>query len=982
MELYLQKIAESIQYETLPAEWQQMDFDRFSDKKTLYYYQQQALKNALKVLYKYYKDCKEDKSSLLTLYHDSGFTENLDYKLNGKKKFKIFEEFNKDYTIQNDRIGFHHFINRMSFWMATGSGKTLVIVKLLELLGNLIKNDQIPNNDILFLTYREDLIEQFKNHIKEFNTSNNSIHINLYNLKDYEKVKSDNCLKYGNEINVFYYRSDLISDEHKDKIVNFRNYDNNGKWYVLLDEAHKGDKEDSKRQLYYSILSRNGFMFNFSATFTDEIDFATCVFNFNLEKFITQGYGKHIYLSQTNVTALSQKDELTEQQKQLVIIKILLLHTLIAKLKPEKYYHKPLILTLVNSVNTEDSDLELFFKEIEKVANNSTDEKLFEQAKSELIKELNSKCEFDKEELNIDSSVIKNTTLQDILENIFNAKTNGKIEVLKIPGNKQELIFKLKTAEKPFALIKIGDISEWLKNKLSNYEIIEKFDNESVFKNINEDDSAITILMGSRAFYEGWDSNRPNIILYINIGKGTDARKFVLQSLGRGIRIEPMPNKRKRLKYLYNNNEIDKSVYESLKNKVNLLETLFVYGTKAENLKEVIETLKQEQQEELIGDLFEINPDVKDKLLLVPVYSESNRILADENFVLRFEINQKDLELTKNYLNYIGDKVALAKFDIQPKILNKINDSFNNENDFYKTDSGIDAIGRPDIITKNLIKHFSIKSKEFKDFKPLENEIIHFKQIKISERQKEKIEQKIKQVLSYKEKDKKLAEVVEKIQKEPQKALEYTKEIKNITHNYVKESEVEFGNEKIKFKYLPNHYYLPVAISEDEKLNYIMHIIKTKSEVDFVNKLENYLEQENNFFKQFDWCFFSKIDETLDEVYIPYYQPQTNRIEKFKPDFIFWLKKNNNYIILFVDPKGTEHADGYRKIDGYSRIFEMGGPKQSRDFSYNGFTINVKLLLKPKRGIADVLENYKRYWFDNFVDFAEKINAPRPYGEN
>ncbi len=60
----------------------------------------------------------------------------------------------------------------------------------------------------------------------------------------------------------------------------------------------------------------------------------------------------------------------------------------------------------------------------------------------------------------------------------------------------------------------------------------------------------------------------------------------------------------------------------------------------------------------------------------------------------------------------------------------------------------------------------------------------------------------------------------------------------------------------------------------------------------------------------------------------------------------------------------------------------MGGPKQSRDFSYNGFTINVKLLLKPKRGIADVLENYKRYWFDNFVDFAEKINAPRPYGEN
>jgi len=77
---------------------------------------------------------------------------------------------------------------------------------------------------------------------------------------------------------------------------------------------------------------------------------------------------------------------------------------------------------------------------------------------------------------------------------------------------------------------------------------------------------------------------------------------------------------------------------------------------------------------------------------------------------------------------------------------------------------------------------------------------------------------------------------------------------------------------------------------------------------------------------------------------------------------------------LFVDPKGTEHADGYRKIDGYSRIFEIGEQKQSRDFLYNGFIINTKLLLKPRRGIVGVLENYKRYWFDNFADLTDKIS--------
>ena len=72
----------------------------------------------------------------------------------------------------------------MSFWMATGSGKTLVIVKLLEILGKLIKENKIPKKDILFLTYREDLLEQFKNHINEFNNANNDVYINFFDLKN------------------------------------------------------------------------------------------------------------------------------------------------------------------------------------------------------------------------------------------------------------------------------------------------------------------------------------------------------------------------------------------------------------------------------------------------------------------------------------------------------------------------------------------------------------------------------------------------------------------------------------------------------------------------------------------------------------------------------------------------------------------------------------------------------------------------------
>ncbi|HPU23921.1 MAG TPA: restriction endonuclease subunit R, partial [Candidatus Kapabacteria bacterium] len=114
--------------------------------------------------------------------------------------------------------------------------------------------------------------------------------------------------------------------------------------------------------------------------------------------------------------------------------------------------------------------------------------------------------------------------------------------------------------------------------------------------------------------------------------------------------------------------------------------------------------------------------------------------------------------------------------------------------------------------------------------------------------------------------------------------------------------------------------------------------------------------------------------ETIDEVYIPYYQPKTNRIEKFKPDFIFWLKKNEDYTILFIDPKGTEHTDGYRKIDGFVKIFEneIDGQKQPKTFSQNELLVRVKLLLKTNDK-KNVLQQYQNYWFDNMQEFNESL---------
>jgi len=204
--LYLQNIIGDISFENLPVKWQGFDFSRFSKDKVLFDFQKQGLQNALKGLWLYFKDntpslrdttLKEGntlKQDLFKLYQDNQFTENFDYDLKKKaegKTAKYLLEYDKDYPAVNSKISFAHFINRMAFWMATGSGKTLIIVKLIEFLGKLIAEKELPVRDILYLAHRDDLLDQFKKHVEEFNSFNFDTKINLKNLRDYESVKRE-----------------------------------------------------------------------------------------------------------------------------------------------------------------------------------------------------------------------------------------------------------------------------------------------------------------------------------------------------------------------------------------------------------------------------------------------------------------------------------------------------------------------------------------------------------------------------------------------------------------------------------------------------------------------------------------------------------------------------------------------------------------------------------------------------------------------
>jgi len=385
--VFLQNIIEDLRFEDLPANWNSFDLESFSKSKRLWDYQKDALKNAIKVLWKYFEDfvdyqrdvevSQERKQKFFNWYKDNGLEENLDIKLDRRKR-NIYNLLTGYYPHEDRKIPYEHFINRMCFWMATGSGKSLVIIKLIQVLKDLIRRREIPPYDILVLTHRDDLIEQLKKHVDEFNYANET-KIILKELKEYPEVKRQRML-FG--IPVFYYRSDNLSDEQKEKIIDFRNYDNDGKWYIFLDEAHKGDREESKRQHIYSILSRNGFLFNSSATFVDPRDVITCAFEFNLSSFINSGYGKHTGILKQEIRAFRDDEDYSGEEKQKIVLKSLILLTYAKKFYNEItkiqqwLYHKPLLLTLVNSVNTEDAELKLFFRELKKIGKGNIEEEV------------------------------------------------------------------------------------------------------------------------------------------------------------------------------------------------------------------------------------------------------------------------------------------------------------------------------------------------------------------------------------------------------------------------------------------------------------------------------------------------------------------------------------------------------------------------------------------------------------------------------
>lgn len=922
---------------------ERLDFKNFDNNKELLDYQQQALINAFRMLVAYFRDFKENKKEFYAFYQEHYSFAHCDFthkKLNSLLK--------SHFKVENKCVSFENFINRLAFYMATGSGKTIVIIKLVELLSVAMGMGLIPKKNIMFFSANENLIKQFEKEIEKYNRGKDfSKQIDFKNLKsithkDFHRTPKDSFIK---QIALFYYRADLMNNEEsKENLLNYKDYWDNGENYVILDEAHKGNKSESKRQAIFSLLSLKGFLFNFSATFTEESDLITSVYNLSVGEWVKLGYGKEsVLLKKNNLNAFKDLKDLNDREKEIALLKALLLLGMQKRYKTEGYFYDPLMLVFTHSVNVKNSDAEIFFKTLARVIEND-DGNDFVKAKEDLLEELKDPEFLFSDDKDKDYKVkvfkegLKSMDFKGLKEEVFYA-SSGHIEVIINPKNNQEIAFKLNTSDKVFCLIKIGDITEWICEKLKSVKVVSKnlsFKEESYFSQI--DKSSINILVGSRTFETGWDSTRPSVILFLNIGLDDDAKKLVKQSFGRGVRIESLKNQRQRLAYL----DIDEAIKKDLKPNAAMLETLFVIPTNHASLEAILNFQKEsENRGESRGSWREITLEKTpiEHKLFVPCYRKEPTSILKIPESASFKMSEKNFKDLKEYFNLMSEKHFILKHEIyDPKDYETLKDMIQKAH--FKKVSTWHYKDLDYMISEIKGKLYPNQKVPKDEFNALDNEkIVHFKRIKVKADKQEALIKTIQEVKEHAPLDKETL-----IKKIAQGEIDpyYTEKHKQDKTFKVDDAEL------LKLK---EHYYTPLIKAKD--CDWLKHVVKVKSEIDFLQELQDQ-ETTKTLQENYDFWAFSKIDEHLDNLFIPYINNVAER--RFFPDFIFWLQKGDTQIICFIDPKGITYADYEHKADAY-KLFKdkIFNPKNDPNFK-------IKVVLKFYGDKDRVGDNYRDYW--------------------
>ncbi|MDD3567272.1 MAG: hypothetical protein PHT92_02625, partial [Bacteroidales bacterium] len=433
------------------------------------------------------------------------------------------------------------------------------------------------------------------------------------------------------------------------------------------------------------------------------------------------------------------------------------------------------------------------------------------------------------------------------------------------------------------------------------------------------------------------------------------------QAIGRGVRIQPISGIRKRLEHITSPEESDsllkfidiKAKSEILKRNLPI-ESLFLFATKKEVIKNITENLSREKDADDWKIVKHIAKTEIPQELLIPKYEE---VISE---IPAYSINKDEYN---ELIEYVGsesgskDKIVLMQSPINvSKTLVSALTKIRDEKNFNFT---ISHSGRKPFDNLLLLNHhFHQKPKKLRSFEPVLTEINHFEKIEmanIPDNELELLEEAIINSLrSSKSEYNSVSDIVAAYSEKKLDDQELQEQLA-LFNNHGKPSSYNYNGLKIELNtdFLAEHYYNPILLTSEAHRQLFKHIIWVPSEIEFLKKL-----QENRTkLEKFDWWYFSKIDQTTDDVSIPYYDTREQEYRSFFPDFIFWLKEkgSNNLLIKFIDPKGNVvgTGNGEDKAKGYENIFN------SKELQYNDINVNVELFFYNEPiGVPSSVKDY------------------------
>ena len=860
-------------------------------------------------------------------------------------------------------------LKKLAFWMATGSGKTLIMH--LNYRQFLHYNNQLLDN-VLLITPNEGLSEQ---HLEEMAASD--IPCRRFDLDESGLMIDANDVVRVIEI------TKLVEQKRGGGVsVPVEAFEGNN--LIFVDEGHKGSGGEAWRS-FRDALGERGFTFEYSATFGQALSAASkdaltveygksIVFDYSYRYFHGDGYGK-------DFRVLNLLEETTEEATDTLLLGNLLSfyeqQCVFAEhgqaLRP---YHleRPLwvfVGSTVNAVYSKDrqkrSDVLTVARFLHRVLANKGSWVLsaigrLVQGKSGLIAPDGQDVFANKFAYLRAMKQSSAEMYQDILKKVFHAPAGGGLHLCEIRGANGELGLKASGAQSYFGLIYIGDINKFknlVESDAAGLTLEEDALAGSLFDGINGPHTKIEVLIGAKKFMEGWNSWRVSNMSLLNIGRSEGSE--IIQLFGRGVRLRGKGTSLKR----------SAALDGSHPDHIGLLETLNIFAVRANYMAQFRKYLEREGVEteayRELPLLIRPNESLLQKGLVVPRVPDERDFAIEEDICLEIDQNvtvRVDMSLKVQALE--SDPTGLAgvgaysgaEQSIPPESLSLI-DWEQTYLDLleYKEQKGRDnLIVQPDVARQIIAdgnqyrltaEESVVRPQSIKDVARLQEATTRILRKYVDAFYRMRRERWESQRMVYKplnERDPNLS-----FSREPEAKGQYVVSVRQSEHTLIGEIEklINEGEqlyagetEELPRFHFDRHLYQPLLVEKGDKVKSTPPALN-QSEQQFVKDVRDY------------WA--AECDQSLAGVEVFLLRNLSRgagvgffETSGFYPDFILWIKKDEIQHIVFVEPHGMIHANAYLHDDKaqlHERLPKLaraiGARSQRQDVTLDSYIVSA-----------------------------------------